>query len=285
MKIWNRLDNFLAWIAGDKDADKTMDPRNPREYWLKQIAENGGSGSGYTVTEERTVVIPEQTVTTKPKQEGQPASSSITVSEIIADIPESLVVTYDGVEYTLQAVEQEGTVFYGDEDFGSVPFAIVISSADQKIYTEFSVRNVTIKAESVSKAVTPSEDFEAAVKASGAGGAFVVTVGGTVPEMTYDKTPGEVIAAVNAGQQIVFAIPTQMVDQYDVAGYYRVTAVEKILDESISLSVSIVYSYAMSTGDSSYHGSNYFDVTFSVYTEEINASVKKYTLEGKKKTV
>ena len=63
MKPKTRLDNFLAKIAKDPEADTSMEPKSREEHYLNKIAENGGSGSaGYTVTEEKTVVIPEQTV-------------------------------------------------------------------------------------------------------------------------------------------------------------------------------------------------------------------------------
>lgn len=46
MKPNTRIDNFLAKIAGDPDANTAMKPRSPEEYYLNQIAENGGGGGG-----------------------------------------------------------------------------------------------------------------------------------------------------------------------------------------------------------------------------------------------
>ena len=46
MKPNTRIDNFLAKIAGDPDANEAMIPRSPEEYYLDQIAQNGGSGGG-----------------------------------------------------------------------------------------------------------------------------------------------------------------------------------------------------------------------------------------------
>lgn len=49
MKPNSRIDNFLAKIAGDPDANEAMEPRSPEEYYLDQIAKNGGSGGGVLV--------------------------------------------------------------------------------------------------------------------------------------------------------------------------------------------------------------------------------------------
>lgn len=46
MKPNTRIDNFLAKIAGDPDANEAMVPRSPEEYYLDQIAQNGGGGGG-----------------------------------------------------------------------------------------------------------------------------------------------------------------------------------------------------------------------------------------------
>ena len=43
MKPRTRLDHFLAKIAGDKSA-KNLTPRSSKEYYLNEIAENGGGG-------------------------------------------------------------------------------------------------------------------------------------------------------------------------------------------------------------------------------------------------
>lgn len=46
MKPKTRLDNFLAKIAGDPEADTSMEPKSREEHYLNKIAENSGSGSG-----------------------------------------------------------------------------------------------------------------------------------------------------------------------------------------------------------------------------------------------
>ncbi len=174
MKIWNRLDNFLAWISGSADADKTMDPRNPREYWLKQIAENGGSGGGYTVTEETVTIIPEQSVETAKAHTDDPyAYGQFVLSESVNpdDLPQTLFVTFGGTEYECEKVSMAGGVLYGASfggegpDFSEYPFAIAHSGEGDTIFTA-TAQTVTVKAESVSKTVTPSEDFKAAVRAA-----------------------------------------------------------------------------------------------------------------------
>ena len=48
MKPKTRLDNFLAKIAGDPEADTSMEPKSREEHYLNKIAENSGSGSGGT---------------------------------------------------------------------------------------------------------------------------------------------------------------------------------------------------------------------------------------------
>ena len=41
-----RKENWLAKIAGDPQADEAMTPRTREEYFLNEIAENGGGGGG-----------------------------------------------------------------------------------------------------------------------------------------------------------------------------------------------------------------------------------------------
>lgn len=41
-----RKENWLAKIAGDPQADENMIPRTREEYFLNEIAENGGGGGG-----------------------------------------------------------------------------------------------------------------------------------------------------------------------------------------------------------------------------------------------
>lgn len=163
MKIWNRLDNFLAWIAGYKDADKTMDPRNPREYWLKQIAENGGSGSGYTVTEERTVVIPEQTVETVAESGGN-ANAVLDLADGVTTPPASMTVTFNGVEYNLAGVENGPVVIYESQTF-AVRIGQSIGGLEARVIT-ITAQTVTIKAESVTETVEVSEDFKKAAESA-----------------------------------------------------------------------------------------------------------------------
>lgn len=46
MKPLTRIENFLAKIAGNPAANAEMQPRTRKEYFLNEIAENGGGGGG-----------------------------------------------------------------------------------------------------------------------------------------------------------------------------------------------------------------------------------------------
>lgn len=53
MKPKTRLDNFLAKIAKDPEADTSMEPESRKEYYLNKIAENSGSGGRFIIECER----------------------------------------------------------------------------------------------------------------------------------------------------------------------------------------------------------------------------------------
>ena len=116
MKPNTRIDNFLAKIAGDPDANEAMIPRSPEEYYLDQIAQNGGGGGGggglptptasdvgaglvvKKVPVEGAVIVPEQTVVCNEDNDGS-AECSDAISSLFTTGAE-VIAKINGTSYT-----------------------------------------------------------------------------------------------------------------------------------------------------------------------------------------
>ena len=216
MKPKTRLDNFLAKIAKDPDADSSMEPKSREEHYLNKIAENGGSGSGYTITEERTIIVPEQTAETQTYTDY--ARIYLTDISVMApdQMPNTLIATYNCNEYRLPKVETSGNVIGYGEMNGRLPIfttypCVITFMFDDTAITDGNLLTPTaqtavVKAEAATEVVTPSEEFKEAV--AGASKPFVVTLTPTATNLsgTMDKTVGEINEAYQAGRKIVFKV-------------------------------------------------------------------------------
>lgn len=139
------------------------------EWDYSNAGKTSGGDPGYTVTEERVVVIPEQTVETE-IFEGNPfALGSVTMSEDVSTLPDSLHITFNEIVYDVPKQEvqtEDGTLdLYGAIDFITYPFFIMPSAVEGgwecSVATQ-TAQTVTIKAEAVTKVVEVSEDFQMA---------------------------------------------------------------------------------------------------------------------------
>ena len=211
MKPKTRLDNFLAKIAKDPEADSSMEPKSREEHYLNKIAENGGSGGGYTVTEEHVVVLPEQIVTTAQAPDG----TATYVAEVTGYNPgeySELIITYNGQSYTCSnkvdgSIGQYGADFNATTksfDFTSFPFALSLRPDGNSIVVTETATEVSIKAESVNKNLEITDDFADAVKTV-ASSAMIVTgefEGYTTTMFSISNTVGEILDAYDPGKNI-----------------------------------------------------------------------------------
>ena len=175
---------------------------------IDKIADNGGGGSGYTVEETKQTVIAEQTVQTVSQGDWYSGSPSGDLSGVSDGT--KCFVTYNGTEYEVDATEdtEHGVLILGELGgqspvFTNYPFVIAASAGQSFLMAQ--TAKPTIKVEVLSKTVTPSDDFKAAVEASGSGGILRVSFGWDeqADTDTADKTFAEIWSAINAGKAVV----------------------------------------------------------------------------------
>lgn len=178
------------------------------------------------MTEERAIVIPEQTVTTQDAG-GLSVASLTVVQDYSNDPPETLTVTFNGVEYNLTRSEPvAGCFLYGDYGFTDAPFALRIDrNAGSYISNLITAtpQTVTIKAEVVIKSLEITDDFAHAVRAVyNPPSLMTVTAdfeGADANEKncTMSNTVGEILAAYDSGANVHFLMHDTVTDvEYDI---------------------------------------------------------------------
>lgn len=149
---------------------KMKEQRKRGVFWDLLVSGGSGGGSpGYTVTEESTTIIPEQSVTTA-EQSGS----------YVAMIPNgepdpgtgSLTVVWNGTTYECESYDVHGVAFYGAVmdiqagtiDWSDYPFILLYQpqAGAWTVLTE-AATTATVKASALARVVTPSADFESAV--------------------------------------------------------------------------------------------------------------------------
>ena len=179
--------------------------------WDYSNAGQGGGGDpGYTVEETKQTVIAEQTITGTSITGG--SYSTIIADPDISAISDGTIVTvtFDGTAYDVPAQDMSGECFLlgevsgGSPVYTNYPFVIMLASTQAQVI-KYGADPVVIKAEVLSKTVTPSDDFKAAVEASGSGGILRVSFGWDeqADTDTADKTFAEIWSAINAGKTVV----------------------------------------------------------------------------------
>lgn len=164
--------------------------------------------TGYSITTDEEVIIPEQTVSVTP---GESPYANLTLAEGVDAAPDSLTVVLDGVEHTTTVIDLGGdTVMYAADDES---FDVVIGPTPGDT-TFFAViegdlsGSITVEASTTEEVVTVSDGFKAAVAAasdSGGGDVFAVnfTFDGATEQWVCDKTYDEVESALSAGQNVI----------------------------------------------------------------------------------
>ena len=223
-------------------ADTSMEPKSREEHYLNKIAENGGSGSaGYTVTEEKTVVIPEQTV------EFEERSYGIGVAFFpyeLSDAPNVMYVSLNGQEYAFDCKESTNLgKYYGEVEeksdqfnnsfdvpsFANYPVFLQIREAVEEgeqteivAYVEEPGTNI-IKAEAVNKSLEITDDFARAVLAVyDPQSLMTVTadfggINASEKSCTMSNTVGEILGAYDSGANIRFLMHDTVTDiEYDI---------------------------------------------------------------------
>ena len=162
----------------------------------------GKGDAPYTVGESMATVLAQQTLTTSSYQGTNvaqiPGSFDISVGT-------TYKVTYNGTAYDVTAQDMSGNVYLGEfsgqPDYTNYPFFILVAQAEGMIVYS-STANPTLKIEVGTKTVVPSDDFKAAVAASGVGGDILVatmTYDSVADDGSYliDKTYDEICSAMN----------------------------------------------------------------------------------------
>ena len=170
-------------------------------------------GCGYTIDETRTVIIPEQTVTTESVEDSVfklvvlAFAGGITVYPKVGD---TLSITINGETKDVVGVESnadffDGTIFYFS---GSLPddlpiIAVAINNAEAGLVTVgLSAATYTISAELVTRAMTVSPEFQGAVAKSTE--PLVLTCEFTsANEGTHNSTAAELDQAIRSNREII----------------------------------------------------------------------------------
>lgn len=119
------------------------------------------NAGGFECTETVAEVFNETVTTEKPAEEAPSAKANLAYSQTIT--ADTLIVTFDGVEYTCPKQNPvEWVSVYGDENFSQIPFRIVSSSSGNTLYTENAGEH-TIKAEIIEYSATITPCFKNAV--------------------------------------------------------------------------------------------------------------------------
>lgn len=114
-----RVEKFLAYIAGEADSKPT--PITRIEKFLDAIGQGGGGGE--------TVIVPEQEVTTADYDGWY--YTFLAGDFVIPEAGDTVVATFDGIDYTLTAIDLGGVIGIGEvsgdfPDFTNYPFMIAI---------------------------------------------------------------------------------------------------------------------------------------------------------------
>lgn len=182
----------------------------------KAVWEEGG-GSGYTVEETKTTAY-NGTVTGTEMGDGAGIyGAALDESDLSAPISGEILVTYNGTEYKCDSWGSDAQYhYYGATydaesgfDFSEYPFLVqTYNGIPAALIMMTSQGPNTLKVETVSETVTPTDEFKAAVNASVEGGVFVVGVTlGEGQTLTCDKTAEEIYDAFEAGQVVQFETP------------------------------------------------------------------------------
>lgn len=165
--------------------------------------------NGYTIETTETVIVPQQTIA-EGSEEGGFFQAMLTGELTLPADGDTVKVTYDGVDYTLTAVDVGVGIMIGEQsegmpDFTNYPFMLGLVDASTGLLNTETDFPHTVKVTKATKEITVGDDFAEAVKTADAMGEFHINF--TYDEALYtyvcDKTFAEILTAFNNGQKIV----------------------------------------------------------------------------------
>lgn len=226
-----QMERAIQSAGGAEPAPHAVPPKyataEQMERLVDAIANGGGSGSGYTVEETRTVIIPEQTVTTE--DDGDFISALLTVADGVTanfNVGDTLSFTINGETKSIDAEWSDGLpedivvfVFSGSVGEPQNPAILVVNQNSHMVMitTGLPEATYTISAELVTRTMTVSPEFQEARGytseervtlvpegtytfladgGDGAGWAYGLDFS-SVPDMDFDSPPESVMIVVD----------------------------------------------------------------------------------------
>lgn len=143
-----------TWVCGETI---TADKLNHIEEGIEDCC-GGGSDCGYECEETKTLLTEQSVTTTQPQ--GYPSATATLQYSVLIDA-EKIIITFDGVEYELDRMGDNGYYYYGN--FEEYPFQLSSNNYGNEISTPSSGTH-SIKIERTTSVATTTPCFEMAVK-------------------------------------------------------------------------------------------------------------------------